>query len=103
MSLSSLKGAVRHCVAIVLVGAFPVGMWAQDAQTAPPQTASSQSSGSQTSLPAAPAAPAPPQPFQMKDYSKPRGYFPNPLAPYTQKEMAPPDLTNSPKLDQLMR
>src|SRR5271165_3138698 len=99
MSLSSLKGAVRHFVAVVLVGAFPVGMWAQDAQTAPAQTASSQSSGSQTSLPAAPAH----QPFQMKNYAKPRGYFPNPLAPYTQQAMAPPDLTNSPKLDQLMR
>jgi outer membrane protein TolC len=39
----------------------------------------------------------------MTNYSKPRGYFPNPIAPYTQREIPPPDLTNSPKLSQLMR
>jgi outer membrane protein TolC len=95
MSLSSLKGAVRHIVAIVLVGAFPVGMWAQDAQTT-----SSQASSSQSSLP---AAPAPHRAFEMKDYSKPRGSFPNPMAPYMEREMPAPDMTNSPRLDQLMR
>jgi len=71
-------------------------MWAQEAQTA-----SSQSSGSsQASLP---AAPVPHRPFEMTNYSKPRGYFPNPLAPYTQREIAPPDLTNSPKIETLIR
>ena len=91
---------------MVLVVAFPAGMWAQDAQTTPSQTApgqaaSSQSSGSsQANLP---QAPAPHQRFEMTDYSKPRGYFPNPLAPYTVREISSPDLTNSPKLDQLMR
>src|SRR5260370_19576 len=106
MSLSSLKGAVRHLVATVLVVAFPAGMWAQDTQTAPGQTtpsqaAAGQSSGSpQASLP---QAPAPHQRFEMTNYSKPRGYFPNPLAPYTAREISSPDLTNSPKLDQLMR
>ena len=100
MSLSSVKIAVRHLVAMVLVGAFPAGMWAQDAQTAPSQASSSPSSSSQGSLP---AAPAPHRPFEVKDYSKPRGYFPNPLAPYTEREMAAPDMTNSPRLDQLMR
>ena len=89
MSLSSLKGAVRHLVATVLVVAFPAGMWAQDAQTAPSQTtpsqaAAGQSSGSpQASLP---QAPAPHQRFEMTNYSKPRGYFPNPLAPYTDRK-----------------
>ena len=95
MSLSSVKGAVRHLVAIVLVGAFPLGMWAQDAQTAP-----SPASSGQASLP---PAPAPHRRFEVKDYSKPRGYFPNPLAPYMEREMDSPDMTNSPRLDQLMR
>src|SRR5260221_10795081 len=96
MSLSSLKGAVRHFVAIVLVGAFPVGMWAQEAPTAPSQNSGS----SQASLP---AAPAPHRPFQMTNYSKPRGYFPNPLAPYIERQVPSADMTNSPRLDQLMR
>ncbi len=101
MSLSSLKGAVRHLIAMVLVVAFPASMWAQEAQTAPSQTAPSQTSGSsQASLP---QAPTPHQRFEMTNYSKPRGYFPNPLAPYTMRQIASPDLTNSPKLDQLMR
>jgi outer membrane protein TolC len=95
MSLSSVKLAVRHFVAMVLVGAFPAGMWAQDAQTA-----SSQASSSQGSLP---PAPGPHRAFEMKDYSKPRGYFPNPLAPYTERDMPAPDMTNSLRLDQLMR
>jgi outer membrane protein len=105
MSLSSLKGAVRHLIAMVLVVAFPVGIWAQDAQPVPSQTAPSQAgsgqsaTSSQNSLPQAPA----PHRFEMTDYSKPRGYFPNPLAPYTVHEIASPDLTNSAKLEQLMR
>ncbi len=106
MSLSYMKCAVRHLVAMVLVIAFPAGMWAQDAQpassqAAPSQTASGQSGGSsQANLP---QAPAPHQRFEITNYSKPRGYFPNPLAPYTARSVSSPDLTNSPKLEQLMR
>jgi outer membrane protein TolC len=100
MSLSSVKVAARHLVAIVLVGAFPAGMWAQDAQTPPSQASSSPASSSQGSLP---PAPTPHRAFEMKDYSKPRGYFPNPLAPYMERDMPAPDMTNSPRLDQLMR
>ena len=101
MSMSSLKGAIRHLVAVVLVVAFPAGMWAQDAQPASSQANSAQSSGpSPASLPQAPSAH---RQFEMTNYSKPRGYFPNPLAPYTARQIATPDLTNSPKLEQLMR
>jgi len=71
-------------------------MWAQDAPTAQPQAATS----SQAGLPQAPTSR---QRTEMLNYSKPKGYFPNPLAPYTPREIAAPDLTNSPKLDQLMR
>jgi hypothetical protein len=85
---------MRQMVATVLVIAFPAGLWAQDAQTGP------SAGSSQASLP---AAPAPHQQFEMTNYSKPRGYFPNPLAPYTAREISPPDLTNSPKLEQLVR
>ena len=93
MSLSSVKGAVRHVMAMLLVVAFPAGMWAQDAQPAA-------SGSAQASLPQAPSAR---RPFEVTNYSKPRGYFPNPLAPYMTRSMASPDMTNSPRLDQLMR
>jgi outer membrane protein len=75
-------------MALALVCVFPLSMWAQDAAPA------------QSNLPAAPTS----HPrSEMLNYARPKGYFPNPLAPYTAREIAPPDLTNSPKLDQLMR
>jgi outer membrane protein TolC len=82
-------------MAVGLICVFPLSMWAQDTQTAQPQAASSQAS--------LPQAPSSHQRAEILNYSKPKGYFPNPLAPYSPREIAPPDLTNSPKLDQLMR
>jgi outer membrane protein len=54
-----------------------------------------------------PAAPTPQtsnqrlSPAQM-NYSKPASYFPNPLAPYTPRQVPPPNLANTPRIDQLM-
>src|ERR1700690_3163062 len=50
------------------------------------------------------AAPGPqPRPFQFVDYSRPRSHFPNPLGPYTVRHVAENDLTNSPRLENLVR
>jgi len=57
-----------------------------------------------------PAAPAPqtavlsahPQAVHLEDYSKPRSAFPQVLQPYMPKELAQPDLANSPRMDSLM-
>src|SRR5437660_6869378 len=95
MPLCWLKCAVRYTVAVLSIAALPVVLWAQDGAQAPqPQPASS--------LPQAPGA-ATHREFQVTDYSKPKRHFPNPIAPYTPREVTPPDLTNSPKLSQLMR
>ena len=97
MPLSFLQCLFRKSLAIALIAVFPLSLMAQDAQsTAQPQAATT---SSQSSLPSAPSHPR----NEMFNYSKPRGYFPNPIAPYTGTEIAAPDLTNSPKLDQLMR
>lgn len=40
---------------------------------------------------------------QARDFSKPRGYWPNPLAPYTPTTAAPGDFYNSPRLDNLVK
>src|SRR2546423_440161 len=97
MSLSFLQCLLRKVMAIALIGVFPLSLCAQDAQTAAqPQAAPS----SQATLPTAPSSH---QRSEMLDYSKPKGYFPNPIAPYTPRDIAPPDLTNSHELDQLMR
>jgi len=79
------------------MGVLPGSIWAQDAQST---NAQAPAQASQTNLPPAPQSR---QRFEMTDYSKPKGYFPNPLAPYTAREISPPDLTNSPKMSQLIR
>jgi outer membrane protein len=42
------------------------------------------------------------QPFDVQEYSKPKSHFPNPLGPYTARHVAPPNLANTPRIDQLM-
>jgi outer membrane protein TolC len=37
------------------------------------------------------------------EYSKPRGHFPNPIGPYTSRSVPSPNLTNTPRLDQLLK
>jgi outer membrane protein len=96
MSLSSLKCVLRYMTAVVLTGVFPMSLWAQDAQAPPPQPATS-------SQAAVPSAPTPRHEFQVTDFSKPKSHFPNPVAPYTPREIAPPDLSNSPTIDRLVR
>jgi len=97
MSLSFLQCLIRKSLAIALIGIFPLSLVAQDAQsTSQPQAATT---STQSSLPSAPSHPR----NEMFNYAKPKGYFPNPIAPYTARDISPPDLTNSPSLDQLMR
>ncbi|MGH9516430.1 MAG: TolC family protein [Terriglobales bacterium] len=100
MYLSSLKHALRHGIAVTLLFAFPLGLWAQDAQPAPAQSTSQQSSSSQA-LPAAPSSHQ--HPFVVEDYAKPKRAFPNVIAPYTPRDVPPPDLSNTPRIDQLIR
>ncbi len=58
-------------------------------------------------MPQAPSASqtptAPPKPFVVGEYSKPRGHFPNPIAPYVGRSVPSPNLTNTPRLDQLLK
>src|SRR6185312_9703393 len=96
MSLSFLQCLLRKIMAVALICIFPVSIWAQDAPAAQTQPSGSSS----TALPQAPSSRSR---SEIMNYSKPQGYFPNPIAPYSPREVAPPDLTNSPRLDQLMR
>jgi outer membrane protein len=52
----------------------------------------------------APSAPqsAQPQAIHLADYSKPRSAFPHFLEPYKSRELAQPNLANSPRIDSLM-
>jgi outer membrane protein TolC len=44
-----------------------------------------------------------PQRFELKDYTKPQGHFPNFIAPYLARTVPPPDLSNTPRIENLMR
>src|SRR5258708_3363737 len=68
--------------------------WAQDAPQVP--------SAPSAQMPAQQAVPSKSQPFEVKEYSKPRSAFPNLLAPYTARHVAPPNLANTPRIDQLL-
>jgi len=95
MPLSALNSASRVLTAIVLAGALVTSCWAQD---------SAQSSTGSSQIPESRTVQAPqPQQFVMKDYSKPTSAFPNVAKPYMPQHVPPPDLVNTPRIQQLMR
>src|SRR5262245_41024245 len=55
----------------------------------------------------APAAPTPQNTPEAKsvpalDYGKPSSHFPNPIGPYTPRQVQPPNLSNTTRIDSLM-
>jgi outer membrane protein len=93
MELPCLKFASRVFCGLAMVAVFATAVWAQTDQSAPmPQAPSA----SQTPT-------APPKPFVVGEYAKPRSHFPNPLAPYAGRSVPSPNLTNTPRLDQLLK
>jgi len=89
MQLSCLSSAARQVASVILAGALCVSTWAQETQQ-PPSAPQPQSN-------------AVAQPFQLKDYANGRSHFPNPIAPYTAREVQPANLSNAARLEQLMR
>jgi outer membrane protein len=87
---------LKSAAAVSCLLAGSMSSYAQAPQTAP----------APNGLPPAPA-PNPTQPLFMRDtphdYSKERGYWKNPLAPYTPITVPPPNFLNSPQLDGLVK
>ena len=86
------SGVALLAVVVSLILACSTAGWGQ--QTAPSQTAS-------TNLPPAPQPVVQPR-FILKDYSKPQAAFPNIIAPYTGQQVDPPNLSNSPRIEQML-
>jgi outer membrane protein len=97
MRLPSWNSARLRVVVMAVAGGLTLGAWAQNAQPA------------QAGLPQAPAPLPTPTPtpqsqqYVSVDYSKPRSQFPNVIAPYKPGYVPPPDLSNTPRIQQLMR
>ena len=87
MVLSALQSAFRRTLAVVLAGTLTTMSWAQTAA----QGAAS-----------APDGPRP-QATAVMNYAKPASHFPNPIGPYRPHSVAPPNLSNTPRFEQLMR
>ena len=88
--------AFQRAAALFLAASMVPAGWAQDASQVP--SAPSASAQVQTQQ----AVPSKSQPFDVKEYSKPRSPFPNLLAPYTARHVAPPNLANTPRIDQFL-
>lgn len=103
MSLSFLRDIFRPLTAISLLCVFPASLMAQDSQAQNQNGAPS----TQTTLPAAPATSpttaSSTHQFEVKDYTKPRRAFPNVIAPYTAQHVDPPILSNTSRMEQLLR
>src|SRR5260370_1972413 len=92
---STFLTAFQRAATLFLAASMVPAGWAQDASSVP--------SAPSAQMPAQQAVPSKSQPFEVKEYSKPRSAFPNLLAPYTARHVAPPNLANTPRIDQLMR
>ena len=95
--LISMPRTVRwlplYLASAIFLGTVPTSL---RAQAAPP------GSPAQSAPPAAPQ-PASPQAVHLKNYSNPRPAFPNLLQPYTPQDLPQPNLSNSPRIDSLMK
>src|ERR1700688_2512629 len=94
MQRSTVLTRFQRAAALFLAASMVPAGWAQDASQVP--------SAPSAQVPTRQAMPSKSQPFDVKEYSKPRSPFPNPLAPYTARHVAPPNVANTPRIDQLM-
>lgn len=85
----NLNSAARMFSALALAAAFSAGTKAQEAALP------------QAPLPA--ASPATQQQLTMRDYSKPQPAFPDILAPYKPQDVPQPQLSNTPRIEQLLQ
>jgi outer membrane protein TolC len=99
MQRSTVLTAFQRAAALFLAAVFlavimiPAG-WAQDASQVP--------SAPSAQTPVQRAVPSSSQPFDVQEYAHPQSHFPNPLAPYTPRHVAPPNLANTPRIDQFL-
>src|SRR6202790_933934 len=94
MSLSAFRSVCGLTVVMVLFGALTINAGAQDSSQSP----SWASPGAVRASAQAPQA----QKFVLKDYSKPVPAFPNVIRPYLPQHVAPPNLSNTSRINQLL-
>ncbi len=84
MPYARLASTVRIAATASLFATLTLAGWAQEPPAAPaPQPSST-------------------QPLPALNYAQPVSHFPNPIGPYTARRVAPPNLSNTARIDQLM-
>src|SRR5256885_9713169 len=81
------------CAQRLLAGFLMAGLLSTSGWTQPPQNTTP------AALPAAPSA----QRFEVKDYTKPRSHFPNPIGPYLPRNVPAPNLSNTTRVQPLIQ
>ncbi|MBZ5664018.1 MAG: TolC family protein [Acidobacteriia bacterium] len=94
MQRSRVLTAFQRAAALFLAASIVPAGWAQDTSSVP-SAPSAQMQSQQ-------AMPSKSQPFDVREYSKPKSAFTNPIGPYKPRFIAPPNLANTPRIDQLM-
>lgn len=89
----SVRQALRFGIVAILGAGLTTPVWSQQPAAAP---------SSQANVPSAPQ-PVAAQQVNMVDYSQPRPAFPRVLQSYTPRELPPPNLKNSPRIESLMQ
>ncbi len=90
MQRSTVLSAFQRATFFLAIITIPA-VWAQDASPVPSAPSAQK------------AVPPSSQPFDVKEYAKPRSHFPDPIGPYTPRRVEPPNLANTPRIDQFMR
>ncbi len=101
------KQGSRYVVAstlAVLMAMMPMDGLAQDSVPNAPTPQASRQSAPDPASPQGGAYTGPQQRgyHQLTEYGTPRRHFPNPIAPYTARNVPPPSFENTPRIDQLM-
>jgi outer membrane protein len=94
MQSSRLLTAFQRTTALFLTIILVSAGWAQDATPMP--------SAPSAQVPVQKAVSSSSQPFDVQEYSKPKSHFPDPVGPYIPRHVEPPNLSNTPRIDQLM-
>jgi outer membrane protein len=85
MPFARIASSTRLTIGSVLFGTLAIAGWAQEPPVAPtPQNAPEG------------------RPLPVLNYSHPESHFPNPVAPYKPRQVAPPNLANTARIDSLM-
>src|SRR5215469_2456902 len=86
MPLAPITSSIRLAATASLFTMLTMGCWAQEPPSAPtPQNAVNT------------------KPVPALNFTKPVSHFPNPIGPYKSRQVAPPNLSNTPRIDSLMR